>query len=51
LCEHAGWLDVEDRREAREGRTETGIMYEERYLVTMECRERKVRRHILKLIR
>jgi len=33
---------VEDRREAREGRTETGSMYEERYLGAKECRQRKV---------
>jgi len=42
---------VEDRREAGERSTETGLMYKEWYLGAMECRQRKVRRHILKLMR
>jgi len=29
------WPDVEERSEAREGSTETGFMYEERYLEAM----------------
>jgi len=36
------WSDFENRREAREGNTETCLMYEERYLGAKECRQRKV---------
>jgi len=32
----SSWPNVEDRREALEVRTETGLMYEERYLGAME---------------
>jgi len=37
----SSWPDVEDRRKASEGRTETGFMYEESYLGAKECRQRK----------
>jgi len=31
----SSWPDVEDRREAREGSTKTGLMYEERCIIIL----------------
>jgi len=51
-CGISSWPEVEDGREAREGRTETGFTLEERYLGGKECKQRNVIifRHNLKLM-